>query len=185
MVKGSTVRTPCSECHGNGRVRRTPGRFKSRFPRESTMAIGFEYPVKGKLVLEVAPTETFTFSLSVRPHELFERRGNDIYLEVPISFAQATLGDEIEVPTLDGKVKLRIPEGTQTGTSLPSARKGNSPRPGLWSRRRTCSGQGSYPEKPLAETAGGRSSAGRKPRRRRQRNRKRGSLRKSGMPLTD
>lgn len=54
--------------------------------------------------------------LRVKPDDFFERRGNDIYCEVPVNFAQVALGDEIEVPTLDGKVKLKIPAGTQTGT---------------------------------------------------------------------
>jgi len=54
--------------------------------------------------------------IRVKPHEFFEREGDDIYCEVPLTFAQAALGDEIEVPTLTEKVKLRIPPGTQTGT---------------------------------------------------------------------
>lgn len=69
------------------------------------------------------PGDLYVF-VTVRPHELFTRQGNDVYLEIPISFAQAALGAEIEVPTLDGKVKLRIPEGTQTGTSFRLRGKG-------------------------------------------------------------
>ena len=56
--------------------------------------------------------------LSVRPHKVFKRENDDVYCEFPISFVQAALGFEAEVPTLDGKVKLNIPEGTQTGTSF-------------------------------------------------------------------
>ena len=52
----------------------------------------------------------------VRNHDFFERNGDDVYCEMPITFAQAALGDEIEVPTLHGKVKLKVPGGTQTGT---------------------------------------------------------------------
>jgi molecular chaperone DnaJ len=51
----------------------------------------------------------------VKPHKQFEREGDDIYLDLPITFAQAALGDEIEVPTVSGKVKLKIPAGTQSG----------------------------------------------------------------------
>lgn len=54
--------------------------------------------------------------IRVKPHEFFDREGDDIYCEVPLTFAQAALGDEIEIPTLTGKVKLKIPAGTQTGT---------------------------------------------------------------------
>lgn len=54
--------------------------------------------------------------IRVKPHEFFEREGDDIYCEVPLTFAQAALGDEIEIPTLTEKVKLKIPAGTQTDT---------------------------------------------------------------------
>ena len=54
--------------------------------------------------------------ITVKPHSLFVRKGYDIHCDVPITFVQAALGDEIEVPTLEGKVKYKIPEGTQTGT---------------------------------------------------------------------
>jgi molecular chaperone DnaJ len=54
--------------------------------------------------------------LNVKEHKFFEREGQDIFCEMPVTFVQATLGDEIEVPTLTGRVKLKIPEGTQTGT---------------------------------------------------------------------
>lgn len=60
----------------------------------------------------------------VEPHEFFERDGDDIYCEIPLTFAQAALGDELEVPTLHGKVKLKIPAGTQTGTKFRLKGKG-------------------------------------------------------------
>jgi molecular chaperone DnaJ len=60
----------------------------------------------------------------VRSHEFFERDGDDIYCEMPLTFAQAALGDEIEVPTLHGKVKLKVPAGTQTGTKFRLKGKG-------------------------------------------------------------
>ncbi len=62
--------------------------------------------------------------IRVRPHDVFEREGTNVYVDVPLTFVQAALGDEIEVPTLDGPVKLRIPEGTQTGTSFRLKGKG-------------------------------------------------------------
>jgi molecular chaperone DnaJ len=56
--------------------------------------------------------------LAVRPHDFFERRGNDLYCVIPISFPQAALGDEFEMPGIDGPVNLKIPEGTQSGREL-------------------------------------------------------------------
>lgn len=63
-----------------------------------------------------APKGDLYIIVEVTPHEIFRRDGYDIYIDMPITFVQAALGDEIEVPTLDGKVKYTIPEGTQTGT---------------------------------------------------------------------
>lgn len=62
--------------------------------------------------------------IRVRPHKIFERRKQDVYMEIPVSIVQAALGDEIEVDTLDGKEKLRIPEGTQTGATFTLKGKG-------------------------------------------------------------
>jgi molecular chaperone DnaJ len=64
------------------------------------------------------PAGTLYIALSVREHEFFKRDGNNIFYELPIDFAQAALGDELEIPTLDGKVKLKISPGTQTDTVL-------------------------------------------------------------------
>ena len=74
----------------------------------------------------------------VRAHEFFERDGDDIYCEMPITFVQAALGDEIEVPTLHGKVKLKIPAGTQTGTQFPFKRKRGFKCKRIWPRGSTC-----------------------------------------------
>ena len=65
--------------------------------------------------------------MMMRQHPLFEREGTDLQLEVPIPFVQAALGAEVEVPTLDGKVKLQIPEGTQSGRVLRLRGKGLPP----------------------------------------------------------
>jgi len=62
--------------------------------------------------------------ITVRPHKIFKREGYDVYCEVPITFGQAALGAEIEVPTLEGKMKYRIPEGTQPGTVFRLKNKG-------------------------------------------------------------
>ena len=70
---------------------------------------------EGEAGIEGGPSGDLFVSIRVRPHPLFSRREDDIVVEVPISFALAALGGEISVPTLDGKVKLKIPAGTQSG----------------------------------------------------------------------
>jgi len=69
------------------------------------------------------PGDVYVY-ITVKPHPVFTRRGNDLLCEEPISIYQATLGDEIEVASIDGKSSLRIPEGTQTGTSFRLRGKG-------------------------------------------------------------
>ena len=71
---------------------------------------------QGELGTRGGPRGDLYIEVSVNAHQLFTREGYDVYLEMPITFAQATLGDEIQVPTLDGKVQYQVPEGTQTGT---------------------------------------------------------------------
>ena len=70
------------------------------------------------------PSGDAIVSVVVRPHEIFERDGANVLCEMPITFAQAALGAEIEVPTLDGKVRYRVPEGTQSGTTFRFKGKG-------------------------------------------------------------
>ena len=70
------------------------------------------------------PAGDLLITVSVKPHPLFERDGSSVLYEMPISFVQAALGAEVEVPTLDGKVKYNIPEGTQTGTTFRLRGKG-------------------------------------------------------------
>ena len=79
-----------------------------------------------------------------RPHEFFERDGDDIYCEMPITFVQAALGDEIEVPTVHGKVKLKIPAGTQTGTKFRLKGKGVPNVQRSWNWRSTYHCKSSY-----------------------------------------
>ena len=71
---------------------------------------------QGELGTRGGPRGDLYIEVNVQSHPLFTRDGYDVYLEMPITFAQATLGDKIQVPTLDGKVEYEVPEGTQTGT---------------------------------------------------------------------
>lgn len=121
--EGKTVTQACSECHGEGRVYRTR-KIHVKIP--AGIDDGYRVRVSGEGEAGLrggAPGDLYVY-VTVRPHELFTRRGNDVYIEVPISFAQAALGTEIEVPSLEGTVKLKIPEGTQTGTSFRLRNKG-------------------------------------------------------------
>ena len=74
-----------------------------------------------------AHREIYSFKLKVLPHDVFERDGRHLYCEAPISFIDASLGGEIQIPTLDGRVKIKIPEGTQTGKLFRLRGKGISP----------------------------------------------------------
>lgn len=70
------------------------------------------------------PSGDLLITITVRPHELFRREGTSVLCEAPITFAQACLGAELEIPTIDGKVKYELPEGTQSGTTFRLKGKG-------------------------------------------------------------
>ena len=111
---GRVIDDPCSECRGRGVVTRRR-RIKVKVPAGVDDGFRLRLAGEGEAGERGGPPGDLYVFISVRKHEFFERRGNDIYCEVPISFAQAALGDEIEVPTLGGTARLRVPEGTQTG----------------------------------------------------------------------
>ena len=121
--EGKTVETPCRECRGQGRVRRVR-KISVKIPAGIDNGFRLRVPQEGEAGSRGGSAGDLYVFVTVRPHAFFKRRGNDVYYELPISFVQATLGDEIEVPTLEGDVKLRIPEGTQTGTSFRIKGKG-------------------------------------------------------------
>lgn len=121
--EGRIIESPCVNCQGRGRVR---GRHKIRVKIPPGVDTGTRVRVGGEGESGLrggGPGDLYVF-IRVKPHPAFERVGNDIVCEMPISFVQAALGDEIEVPTLDGSAKLKIPEGTQTGTSFKMKNKG-------------------------------------------------------------
>jgi len=115
--EGKTVDQACIECRGRGVVTK---RRKIRVKVPAGVDDGFRLRLAGEGEAGERggpPGDLYVF-ISVRKHDFFERRGNDIFCEVPISFVQAALGDEIEVPTLSGTARLKIPEGTQTGAQF-------------------------------------------------------------------
>ncbi len=121
--RGETVDDPCPHCRGEGRIRR---RRKIRVKIPAGVDTGNSIRMQGEGEAGepgASPGDLFVV-IRVKPHPAFERRDDDVYSEMPISFVQATLGDEVEVETLDGKVKLKIPPGTQTGTRFRIKEKG-------------------------------------------------------------
>lgn len=112
---GQFISTPCKDCNGRGTVRKVKT-IKVNVPAGSEDGLNLRFSGSGEAGLRGGPPGDLYVVLNVRPHKFFEREGNDIYCEMPITFVQAALGAEIDVPTLEGKVKMKIPEGTQTGT---------------------------------------------------------------------
>lgn len=120
---GKVVRTPCSRCKGKGKVRRnhkTMVKFPAGIDDGQTLRVRGE----GSAGFNGGPSGDLMVTVSVRSHPLFTRQGQSVYCEMPISFTQAACGAEVEVPTLDGKVRYTINEGTQTGTTFRLRGKG-------------------------------------------------------------
>ncbi len=111
---GKMIDHPCPTCSGAGRVRRTR-KVEVTIPAGIADGQMISVPNHGNAGANGGPAGSLIVGVSVRPHPFFERRGTDVWCEVPITFTQAALGDEILVPTLDGKVELKIHEGTQPG----------------------------------------------------------------------
>lgn len=112
---GRIIRTPCKKCGGKGRIRRAR-RISINVPAGIDNGRAITLRGEGEQGKRGGAAGDLYVYFSVKPHKLFKRRGNDIYLEVAVSFANAALGAEITVPTLEDSIKYKIPEGTQPGT---------------------------------------------------------------------
>lgn len=121
--EGKIIRTPCSECQGRGKVRNRR-RIKIKIPPGVDTGSRLRVANEGEAGSRGGPPGDLYVYIFVKPHKLFTREGDDVVCEVPVSIVQAALGDEIEVPTLDGPVKVRVPDGTQSGTVLRLKDKG-------------------------------------------------------------
>ena len=121
--KGKTIKNKCTTCHGEGRIKNV-SKLKVRIPSgvedEQTLTVSG----KGEAGPNGGMNGDLYININVKPHDLFERDGVHLYLEMPITFSQAALGDSVEVPTLDGKCILKVPSGTQTGTKFRIPGKG-------------------------------------------------------------
>jgi len=111
--RGTIIRDPCRQCRGTGRIR-TARKIKVKIPAGVDHGAHLRLGGQGSAGSRGGPPGDLYVSLRVKPHPIFERDGNNIVCEVPISFAQAALGGRVIVPTLNGKVKLTIPPRTQT-----------------------------------------------------------------------
>ena len=113
--KGEIPEKPCHTCKGHGIVRKRK-HMDVKIPAGIEDGMVITLRGEGDLGSKGGPRGDIYLVVQVKPHEIFKREGNNIICEIPITFTQAALGDNITVPTLDGKVKYAIPEGTQTGT---------------------------------------------------------------------
>ena len=124
--RGKTIKDPCTACHGQGRVEKAKT-LEVKIPAGVDSGDRIRLAGEGEAGPNGGPSGDLYVQVAVRPHKIFERDGADLYCEVPISFSDAALGGELEVPTLDGRVKLKIPEGTQTGKLFRLRGKGVAP----------------------------------------------------------
>jgi len=112
---GKVIEKPCRTCHGAGRHERT-SKIKLRIPAGVDTGSRLRSSGNGEAGGRGGPTGDLYVVLHVKPHEIFQRDGDDLICEVPVSFVQAALGSEIQVPTLAGKMPIKMPAGTQSGT---------------------------------------------------------------------
>ena len=132
-----SIQQTCPKCHGSGKVVTDPcapcggaGRIKRNKTLEVKIPVGIDNGMRirssgnGEPGTNGGPAGDLYVEIHIKPHSVFQREGDDLHCEMPISFAKAALGGEIEVPTLSGKVSFTIPEGTQSGKTFRLKGKG-------------------------------------------------------------
>ncbi len=120
---GKTISDPCQVCMGTGKIHREVT-IKVKIPAGIDNNQAISMSGQGEIGTRGGPAGDLLVSIKVRPHDKLKRDGFNVYLDVPITMVQAALGDVIQVDTLDGKVELTIPEGTQNGVSFKLRGKG-------------------------------------------------------------
>ncbi|MCX8147058.1 MAG: molecular chaperone DnaJ [Candidatus Woesearchaeota archaeon] len=113
--RGTFIRNPCKKCSGAGIIE-VDKKIKVSIPQGVDNGTRLRIAGEGEPGENNGPYGDLFVIIKVRPHKIFKREGNDIFIEIPISFPTACLGGEIEVPTLEGKAKLKIPPGTKSNT---------------------------------------------------------------------
>lgn len=121
---GQVIKDPCKTCHGEGRVNKERT-LSVKIPAGIESGNRIRLAGEGEAGLRGGPAGDLYVFVSIRKHDFFTRKGNDIYFDVPIKFTTAALGGSIEIPTIDGsKAKLQIPEGSQNGSKFRLKSKG-------------------------------------------------------------
>ncbi|MGM1050811.1 MAG: molecular chaperone DnaJ [Pseudomonadota bacterium] len=123
---GQHIKVPCHKCNGEGRVRETRT-LSVKIPAGVDTGDRIRLNGEGEAGLNGGPPGDLYVQVHIKPHHIFEREGKHLHCEVPINFVDAALGGELEVPTLDGRVKLKIPPETQTGKLFRLRGKGVKP----------------------------------------------------------
>ncbi|WP_165856004.1 molecular chaperone DnaJ [Marinobacter sp. JSM 1782161] len=123
---GKVIKNPCKKCRGAGRLEQ-PKTLSVKVPPGVDTGDRIRLSGEGEMGIDGGPAGDLYVQVSVREHSIFTRDGRNLYCEVPISIVDASLGGELEVPTLDGRVKLKIPPETQTGKLFRLRNKGVTP----------------------------------------------------------
>lgn len=121
--RGKVVKNPCKKCHGDGRVRKTKT-LSVTIPAGVDTGNRIRLTGEGEAGRNGAQSGDLYVQIQIKPHAIFERDGSNLHCEIPINIALASLGGDIAAPTLNGKVTLSIPAGTQTGKTLRLKGKG-------------------------------------------------------------
>ena len=120
---GKVIKEPCSECDGKG-ILKARKKIDVKIPAGINTGNNLRLKGEGNAGDEGAEHGDLYVAIFVEPHEIFKRDGPDIFAEMPLSFSEAALGTEIEVPTLEGKASMKIPAGTESGTVFKMKGKG-------------------------------------------------------------
>lgn len=120
---GKTIKNPCPDCHGNGKQQKSQT-LEVSIPAGVDDGDRVRLSGKGEAGDAGMPNGDLYVEIQVKPHEIFTRNGTDLHIDVPVDIATATLGDEVEIPTLDGRLKIKVAEGTQSGKLLRVRGKG-------------------------------------------------------------
>lgn len=121
--KGTIIKKPCKHCNGSGKIR-VERDINVNIPRGVDNGTRLRIANGGQAGERGGAAGDLYVYINIKPHPIFTRDGTTVHCEVPISFVQATLGATVEAPTIDGKIELKIPEGTQSGTVLKIRGKG-------------------------------------------------------------
>jgi molecular chaperone DnaJ len=113
--EGKIISSPCRKCGGAGKIRQVRT-IAIKVPAGTEHGLHLRLNGDGEAGEKGGPAGDLYVVINVKAHKFFQREGNDVYCEIPITFVHAALGGEVDVPTLDGPVSMKIPEGTQTGT---------------------------------------------------------------------